>query len=57
LDLLGVELDPTMFAVTSGYLTSENDFFVFNRHLLADFETVDNRLKIEDLFVWKPQWQ
>jgi len=51
LDLLGVELDPTMFAVTSGYSTSEIDFFFRDCHLLAEFEAADNQLKIEDLFI------
>ena len=47
LDLLGVKLGPTMFAVTSGYSMLENDFFFLDRSLLAEFEAADSRLKIE----------
>jgi len=51
LDLLGVELGPTMFAVTSGYSMSENDLFFLDCRLLAESEAADNWLKIEGLFV------
>ena len=51
LDLLSVELGPTIFAVISGYSTSENDFFFRDRRLLAESEAVDNRLKTEGLLV------
>jgi len=57
LDLLGVKLSPTMFAITFGYSTSEKDFFFRDRHLLAEFEAADNRLKTEVLVIWKLQWQ
>ena len=36
--LLGVELGPTMFAVTSGYSVSEKVLFMWERRLLADRE-------------------
>ena len=42
LDLLGVELGPTMFVVTSRYSTSENDFFFRDCYLLADSKAADN---------------
>ena len=51
LDLLGVELGPTMFVVTSGYSTLENDFFFRDPRLLAEFEADDNRLKNKGLFI------
>jgi len=40
-----------MFAVTYGYSMSENDFFFWDHHLLAEFEVTDNRLKIEGLLI------
>jgi len=42
-----------MFEVTSVYSTSDNDFFLQDRRLLAElvFEVVDSRLKIEDLVI------
>ena len=45
--LLGV-LRPTMLKVLSGYSISENDFFLRDCCLLAEFEfeTFDNRLKL-----------
>ena len=55
MDLLGVELSATMFAVTSGYSTSENDFFFQNRRHLAEFEVADNWLKTEGSFVYGNQ--
>jgi len=51
LDLLGVKLGSTMFAVTSGYSTLENDFFFWDRCLLAEFEAANNWLKTERLFI------
>jgi len=51
LDLLGVKLSPTMFAVTYGYSASENDFFFQDRRLLAESEAIDNRLKTKGLFI------
>jgi len=40
-----------MFAVTSGYSTSENDFFFRDYHLLAESEAADNKVKTEGLFI------
>jgi len=36
----------------------ENDLFLRDRHLLAEFEfeTFDSRLKTDDLVIWEPQW-
>ena len=51
LDLLRVELGPTMFAITSEYSMLENDFFFRGHHLLAEFEAADNWLKIEGLVI------
>jgi len=38
IDLLGVVLGPTILIVTSGYSASENDFFLRDCHLLAEFD-------------------
>ena len=51
LDFLGVVHGPTIFEVTSGYSTSENNFFLQERHLLADLGTKEagNRLNTNGL--------
>jgi len=51
LNLLGVELGPTIFAVTFGYSTSENNFFFQDHRLLAEFEAANNQLKIKGLVI------
>ena len=53
LDLLGVMHRPIMFEVTSRYSTSENNFFLRERCLLAELETgaADSQLKIDGLLV------
>jgi len=42
-----------MLEVTSEYSATENDFFLPNRHLLAEFEfeAFDNRLKTDGLVI------
>ena len=52
-DLLGMALGPTMFEVTSGYSTSENNFFLRDHHLLNEFEfeVFDNQLKLDVLVI------
>ena len=52
-DLLGVMVGPTMLKLTSGYSSSENDFFLREQCLLAELETraADNRLESDDLLL------
>jgi len=52
-DLLGVALGPTVFEVTSRYSTLENNFFLRDRRLLAEFEfeAFDNWLKTDSLVI------
>ena len=52
LDLLSAVHEPTIFEVTSGYSTSENNF-LREWHLLAELETgaVDSRLNTDGLLV------
>ena len=47
----GIVLGPTMFIVTSGYSASEKVFLVWERRLLAEWETDvdDNRLNTDCL--------
>ena len=58
LDLLGVVHGPTIFEVTSGYSTSEKDFFLRKRRLLAELETgvANSRLNTDGLVVWELQY-
>ena len=53
LDLLGMNPDPTIFEVTSGYSSLENNFFLWERRLLDESEAkiADNQLKTDGLLV------
>jgi len=51
--LLGVVFEATMLEVTHRYSASENDFFLQDRRLLAEFEfeAFDNQLKTDGLVI------